>query len=76
MRKEIVSTDGWDCVPGLREATDRLDEIGHHVYEIEHCVRVTKLEDLVYDLKYALEEVIQILDDIDVDVEYITKEED
>ena len=76
MRKEIVSTDGWDCVPELREAASQLDEIGHHVYEIEHCVRATKLEDLVYDLKYALEEVIQILDDIDVNVEYITQEEE
>ena len=76
MKVKKVSTDGWDCVPGLREATDRLDEIGHHVYEIEHCVRVTKLEDLVYDLKYALEEVTQILDEIDVDVEYITQEEE
>tara|TARA_R110000868_G_scaffold43291_1_gene145857 strand:+ start:1579 stop:1809 length:231 start_codon:yes stop_codon:yes gene_type:complete len=76
MKVKKVSTDGWDCVPGLREAAHQLDEIGHHVYEIKHCVRVTKLEDLVYDLKYALEEVIQTLDDIDVDVEYITKEEE
>ena len=76
MRKEIVSTDGWDCVPELKEVIDQLSEIGHHVYEIDNCVRVTKLEDLVYDLKYALEGTIQTLDDIDVDVDYITNEEE
>jgi len=76
MRKEIVSTDGWDCVPGLIEVARLLEEMGHHVYEVEHCVRVTKLEYLVYELKATLEEVIRTLDEIDVDVEYITKEED
>ena len=76
MREKKVSTDGWDCVPELKEAASQLDEIGHHVYEIKHCVRVTKLEDLVYDLKYALEGVISTLESVDVNVEYITQEEE
>ena len=34
------------------------------------------VEDLVYDLRYALEGVISTLESVDVNVEYITQEEE
>lgn len=74
----IVKTteDGWDCVPLLTEAVDKIDELESFVYEIKHCVREEELENMVVEMKEMLEDAIMILDKIDIDVEYETVEED
>ena len=37
----IVETieDGWDCEPKLKEAVEIYENVGHHIYEINNCVR-------------------------------------
>ncbi len=72
MRTKKTSEDGWNCVPELKDATSLLGEIQHEIYEVDHCVRVTKLEDLVSEMISKLEEVVEILKEIDTDVEYVT----
>jgi len=72
MKKIKTTEDGWDCVPELMDAVRMIEEIGHDIYEIKHCKRVNDLEGMVSNMKDYLQDAINILDDIDTDVEYIT----
>jgi hypothetical protein len=73
--KVLTRHDGWDCVPELKEVVDILDDdLGHHLYEIKNCVRTQSIEDLVIELRQGLQEALNILDTIDTDVEYETKD--
>lgn len=73
--KVLTEHDGWDCVPELKEIADILDDdLGHHLYEIKNCVRTQSVEDLVIELRQGLQEALNILDTIDTDVEYETKD--
>ena len=31
--------DGWDCVPELQEAVNKIEEMDSHLYEINNCKR-------------------------------------
>ena len=73
MAKVVKTTeDGWDCVPELMEAVRMIEEIGHDIYEIKHCVRQNDLEGMVENMKDYLQEAIDILDSIDTEREFIT----
>jgi len=73
--KKLTRHDGWDCVPQLKEVVDIInDDLGHHLHEIQHCVRTQSIEALVIELRQGLKGVINILDTIDIDVEYETKD--
>jgi len=73
--KVLTRHDGWDCVPELKEVVDIInDDLGHHLYEIKNCVRTQSIEDLVIELRQGLQEALNILDTIDTDVEYETKD--
>ena len=77
MSEQIKTTeDGWDCVPELMDAVRMIEEIGHDIYEIKHCKRQMDLEGLVDNMINYLKDAIDILEDIDTDVEYITVEEE
>jgi hypothetical protein len=59
----------------IKEVVDILDDdLGHHLYEIKNCVRTQSIEDLVIELRQGLQEALNILDTIDTDVEYETKD--
>jgi len=68
--------DGWDCEPKLQEAVNKIEELDHYKYEINNCVREAELEEMVVEMKEMTEYAIQILDEIDVEVEYKTVEDD
>ena len=75
MAKVIKTTeDGWDCVPELMEAVDCINELDHDIYEITNCVRQSDLESMVENMRDQLSTALDILDNIDTDVEYITDE--
>ena len=77
MPEQIKTTeDGWDCVPELMDAVRMIEEIGHDIYEIKHCKRVSDLDGIVSNMIDYLTDAINILEDIDTDVEYITVEEE
>ena len=44
-------------------------------YEINNCVREAELEEMVVEMKEMMEDAIQMLDEIDVEVEYETIED-
>lgn len=72
--KKLTEHEGWDCVPELQEIVDILhDDLGHHIYEIKHCVRNQSVKSMVSELKFGLQEALNLLDNIDTDVEYETK---
>ena len=75
---KIIKTeeDGWGCVPELKEVVEYIEECSHHTYEINNCVRVSSLEDLVFELRNNLQYAIHALDAIDVDREFKTIEEE
>lgn len=73
MSEQIKTTeDGWDCVPELMDAVRMIEEIGHDIYEIKHCVRQNDLEGMVENMKDYLQQAIDILEDIDTEREFIT----
>jgi hypothetical protein len=72
MKKIETTTDGWDCVPELMKAVRLIEEIGHDIYEITHCVRQNDLEGMVRNMKDYLQEAIEVLDSIDTDREFVT----
>lgn len=67
-----TTEDGWDCVPGLKEAVRSIDLLRDHVYEIKNCVRAHELEFMVDEMKGHLIDAIDILDQIDVNEEFET----
>jgi hypothetical protein len=45
------------------------------MYEIQMCVRQSSTEGIVSALKNSLEEALNILEDIDTSIEYVTIDE-
>lgn len=76
MKTKKTTTDGWQCVPELREVLQNLEDIQHTLYEIRNCVRESSLEDIVTELQGAFENSLIELNYIDTDVEYETVYED
>lgn len=75
--KKLTTADGWECVPQLKRVTRLIqDELGHHFYEINNCVRTQSVEDMVLELNRVLREALSELDTIDTTVEYETVDED
>ena len=73
MKKQIRTTeDGWGCVPELLDVVRCIDELGHDIYEIKNCVRMSDLESMVNNMRDRLQEALNALDDIDTDREYVT----
>ena len=64
--------DGWDCLPELKEVVKTIEELDHYNYEINNCVRVTGLAEMVSEMKNILEEALRQLDDINTDREFET----
>ena len=77
MNKMKIKTheDGWDCIPELREAVEDLEAIDTFKYEIKNCVRVSSLDDMMYEMKDILINVLEKLDEVDTEVEYKTVED-
>tara|TARA_R110001592_G_scaffold4556_3_gene25666 strand:- start:6019 stop:6252 length:234 start_codon:yes stop_codon:yes gene_type:complete len=74
---EIKTTeDGWDCVPELQEVVSKIEELDHYKYEIKNCVREAELDHMVVEMKEMMEEAIEMLDNINVDREFITVDDD
>ena len=68
--------DGWGCVAELQEAVDIYEEVGHHIYEIKHCVRSEDLEQMVDELLGMCIDMKQKLEEIDETQEYETVEDE
>jgi hypothetical protein len=64
--------DGWDCLPELKEIVKTIEELDSYKYEINNCVRVTELAEMVSEMKNILEEALSQLDDINTDREFET----
>ena len=76
MNRVIKTTeDGWGCVPELKQAVALTLQIDSIAYEIEMCKRATSLEVIVREMKNSLEEAIDVLDEIDVNMEFETIED-
>ena len=73
MKKVIVEDDGWDCIPELQDFVNELDTIKYFVYEIENCIRMSNVGDMVYEMRSALKDSLNILDEIDTNIELIQK---
>ena len=75
--KTKTEEDGWDCVPELKEAVDYIEECSSDIYEIKHCVRNSRLSDLIENIKNNLQYAIDELDGIsDPDEEFETVDEE
>jgi len=75
MKTVKTKHDDWDCVPELMQAVRLIEELGHDIYEIKNCVRQNDLDLMVRNMKDYLQEAIEVLDTIDTECEYITKEQ-
>ena len=75
MKTEKTYEEGWDCVPKLFEAVKELEAIDTFKYEIKNCVRVSSLDDMMYEMKDILINVLEKLDEVDTEVEYKTIED-
>ena len=71
-----TTTDGWDCVPELQEAVNKIEEMDNFLYEINRCQRDHELDHMVEAMKESLQEAIDILDNIDTDQEFETVDEE
>jgi len=76
MKEKFTDEDGWDCVPELMEAVEIIKEMDDAIYEIKHCRRDHSLDDLVIGMIETMREAIEELETIDLDNEWITKEEE
>ena len=74
----IIKTieDGWDCEPKLKEAVEIYENVGHHIYEIKHCVRSEDLEQMVSELLDMCYDMKQTLNEIDDSQEFETVDEE
>jgi len=75
MKTEKTYNDGWGCVPQLQEAIEELEAIDTFKYEIKNCVRVSGLDNMVYEMKEILQNVLDKLDEVNTEVEYKTIED-
>ena len=75
---DVIKTteDGWDCVPELEEVVDIYENVGHHIYEIKHCVRSEDLEQMVDELLGMCIDMKHTLEEIDETQEYETVEDE
>ena len=75
---EIIKTieDGWDCVPELKEVVDSYENAADIIYEINNCVRVTDLCDIIEELKSMCIDMQEKLDEIDDSQEFETVDEE
>ena len=64
--------DGWDCLPELKEIVETIEKLDTYKYEINNCVRVTELDQMVSEMKDILEEALSQLEDINTDREFET----
>ena len=64
------------CEPKLKEAVQKIEELDNYKYEINNCVRASELEDMVVEMKEMMEEAIEMLDDIDVEREFVTVDDE
>ena len=76
MTKIKTTEDGWNCVPQLIQVADLVDTNKSIIYEINNCVRESDLRDIVSELRNSYAHAISLLDDIDVDAEYETEDDD
>lgn len=67
-----TTEDGWDCVPQLKMAVNKIESIDSFIYEIDKCKRSSELDYMVYEMIDHLKEAITILKEIDTDLEYET----
>ena len=74
----VVKTteDGWDCVPELAEVVYQMSRCDAYVYEINNCVRANDLDTIVNEMKEHLQNAIDRLEEIDIDTEYETEEDE
>ena len=74
----IVKTieDGWDCEPKLQEVVDTYENAADIIYEINNCVRVTDLCDIIEELKSMCIDMQEKLDEIDDSQEFETVDEE
>ena len=74
----IIKTehDGWECVPELKEAVEIYENVGHHIYEINNCVREMELCDIIEELKGMCHDMEAKLDEIDDSQEFETVDEE
>ena len=68
--------DGWDCEPKLKEVVDTYENAADIIYEINNCVRVTDLCDIIEELKSMCIDMQEKLDEIDEDQEFETVDEE
>ena len=74
---EIKTTeDGWGCVPELTEVVEILNYNDAIKYEINNCVRTSTLSQMVDEMRESLEEAIEMLNNIDINREFITVDDD
>jgi|TARA_R110000744_G_scaffold108952_1_gene206158 hypothetical protein len=74
--KNIQNTteDGWDCVPELTEVVRKIESLDNYKYEINNCVRLSGLDDMIAEMKELLEDALEKLDEIDPKLEFKTVE--
>ena len=70
------TTDGWDCVPELKECVAEIDNVNSIIYEINNCVRQTDLYTIVEELKNMAYNLTEKLEAIDEDQEFETVDEE
>ena len=71
-----TTTDGWDCVPELKEVISEIENVDGIVYEINNCVRQTDLYTIVEELKNMAYTLTEKLAAIDEDQEFETVDEE
>jgi hypothetical protein len=74
--KTKTTEDGWGCVPELKQAVNAVNKTNDICYEINNCVRAHYLDHMVVEMKWALQEALEILEGIDPSEEFITVDED
>ena len=74
--KNIQNTteDGWGWVPELTEVVRKIESLDNYKYEINNCVRLSGLDDMIAEMKELLEDALEKLDEIDPKLEFKTVE--
>ena len=67
-----TTTDGWDCVPELKECVEEIENVNSIIYEINNCVRQSDLYTIVEELKNMAYTLTEKLEAIDEDQEFET----
>jgi hypothetical protein len=74
----IVKTteDGWDCVPELKYVVRTIESLDNYKYEINNCIRLSGLDNMITEMKELLEDALEKLDEIDPKLEFETVEDE